>query len=97
MEQEQRMYVQELSISKPIAVQQRPRKLTMTGSLMRGLSSEVAILNSEIASEERKSGVTDPKHFAYFCCAKAAAHRRDNLLQTIEELKRWATMEKSAA
>jgi hypothetical protein len=87
------MYVQEFSVSKPIAVQQKPRKLTRIESIIRELSSKVAMLNGEIASEEKKSGVNSPNHYAYSYYAKAAMHRRDNLLSTIEELKRWATVE----
>jgi hypothetical protein len=93
IEQEQHMYVQEFSVSKPIAVQQKPRNLTRVGSIIRELSSKVAILTSEIASEEKKSGVNSPNHYAYSCYARAAMHRRDNLLSTIQELKRWATAE----
>jgi flagellar protein FliJ len=88
------MYVQEFSVSKPIAVQQKPRKLTRVESIVRELSSEVAILNSEMAAEEKKSGVNDPNHYAYSCYAKAVMRRRDNLLSTIEQLKRWAMAER---
>jgi multidrug resistance efflux pump len=37
-------------------------------------------LDAQIASEERKSGITDINHFAYPTFAKAARQRRDNLI-----------------
>ncbi len=37
-------------------------------------------LDAQIASEERKSGITDVNHFAYPTFAKAARQRRDNLI-----------------
>jgi hypothetical protein len=97
IEQEQHMYVQEFSVSKPIAVQQKPRKLTRIESMIRELSAEVAMLNSAIATEEKKSGVSDPNHFAYPCYAKAVMLRRNNLLRTIENLRGFALVQKLAA
>lgn len=80
-----------------VAVQQRRRTLTRLELTIRELSFVAAELDQQIAIEERKSGITDPNHFAYPTFAKAAAHRRENLLHTIEDLKRWAMLEKSAA
>ena len=37
--------------------------------------------------EEKKSGITDPNHFAYPTFAKAARQRADNLQGSIKELK----------
>jgi flagellar protein FliJ len=44
-------------------------------------------LDNEIAREERKSGMSDPAHFAYPTYAKAARSRRDNLLNSAAELR----------
>jgi flagellar export protein FliJ len=44
-------------------------------------------LEREIASEEKRTGITDQNHFAYPTYAKAAAQRRDNLLRSAEELQ----------
>ena len=44
-------------------------------------------LDAQIASEERKAGITDPDHFAYPMPAKAARNRRDNLGNSMHELK----------
>ena len=37
--------------------------------------------------EEKKSGISDPTHFAYPTFAKAARQRADNLQVSIRELK----------
>jgi len=92
------MEAQPLSVhGNPVAIQQKHRKLTRIELTIRELSFVAAELEQQIAVEERKSGISDPNHFAYPTFAKAAAHRRDNLLHTIEDLKRWALLEKSAA
>lgn len=43
-------------------------------------------LDAQIASEERKSGITDINHFAYPTFAKAARMRRDNLKTSQHDL-----------
>lgn len=54
----------------------------MVGELMR-MAGE---LDQQIDVEEKKSGVTDPEHFAYPTFARAARQRRDNLLASIDGL-----------
>ena len=43
-------------------------------------------LDREIGNEERRSGHTDPNHFAYPTYARAAAARRDKLQTSIADL-----------
>lgn len=43
-------------------------------------------LDREIAGEEKRAGITDPRHFAYPTYARAASGRRDNLKSSIAEL-----------
>ena len=43
-------------------------------------------LEREIANEEKRAGISDPRHFAYPTYARAAASRRDNLKSSIAEL-----------
>ena len=43
-------------------------------------------LNMQIEVEERRSGITDPDHFAYPTFAKAARQRRDNLAVSMKDL-----------
>jgi flagellar protein FliJ len=83
--------------SRPIGVRQIEGKLSRMESMIRELSAEVAKLNSAIASEEKKSGVSDPNHFAYPCYAKSVMLRRNNLLRTIENLRGCAMLQKLAA
>ena len=45
-----------------------------------------AELDREIASEEKRTGIADPRHFAYSTYARAASVRRDNLRRSISEL-----------
>lgn len=44
-------------------------------------------LDRDIAAEERRSGMSDPRHFAYPPLAMAARTRRDNLTHSVGELK----------
>ncbi len=43
-------------------------------------------LDREIANEEKRTGISDPAHFAYPTYARAASVRRDNLKSSISEL-----------
>ena len=45
-----------------------------------------AELDREIANEEKRAGISDPRHFAYPTYARAASARRDNLKSSIAEL-----------
>lgn len=44
-------------------------------------------LNKQIKYEEEKAGITDVNHFAYPTFAKAARDRRENLINSINDLK----------
>ncbi|MEL6922180.1 MAG: flagellar export protein FliJ, partial [Pseudomonadota bacterium] len=44
-------------------------------------------LDNQIQAEERKAKITDVNHFAYPTFAKAARTRRDNLMNSIADLK----------
>ncbi|MCQ8784177.1 flagellar export protein FliJ [Mangrovibrevibacter kandeliae] len=44
-------------------------------------------LDAQIASEEKKAGITDTAHFAYPTFAKAARARRDNLMNSVKDLR----------
>ncbi|WP_062207999.1 flagellar FliJ family protein [Aureimonas sp. AU12] len=44
-------------------------------------------LDAQIANEEKKSGITDITHFAYPTFAKAARTRRDNLMNSVGDLR----------
>ena len=72
---------------KRFAAEEKCRNLTRIEMMIREFSKDFAELDREIAAEEARAGITDPKHFAYPTYAKAAAQRRDNLRCSVEDLK----------
>jgi hypothetical protein len=73
------------------------RLLELNSTRMRVAQIEVMIadldgtanaLKGAIHAELRKTGVHDPAHFAYSTSAKAMTQRRDNLIRSIDNLKR---------
>ncbi|MEW6257998.1 MAG: flagellar export protein FliJ, partial [Pseudomonadota bacterium] len=46
-----------------------------------------ADLDRDVAAEEARSGINDPRHFAYPPLAAAARQRRANLAQSVQELR----------
>ncbi len=72
---------------KRFAADEKSRNLTRIEMMIREFSKDSAELDREIAAEETRAGITDPKHFAYPTYAKAAAQRRDNLRCSVEDLK----------
>jgi flagellar FliJ protein len=44
-------------------------------------------LEAQIINEEKKAGITDIAHFAYPTFAKAARARRDNLMNSVKDLR----------
>jgi len=61
----------------------RVRQIEMTVAEFTRMCAE---LDREIANEEKRTGITDPRHFAYPTYARAASVRRDNLRRSIAEL-----------
>jgi flagellar export protein FliJ len=45
-----------------------------------------ADLDQQIEAEQKRTGISDAKHFAYSTFAKAAMQRRDNLRASVDEL-----------
>jgi flagellar FliJ protein len=71
----------------------RVRQIELMIAEFARMSSE---LDREIANEEKRSGVSDPRHFAYSTYARAASGRRDNLKSSIAELMAQAEEAKAA-
>lgn len=44
-------------------------------------------LDAQIVNEEKKAGISDVAHFAYPTFAKAARARRDNLMNSVKDLR----------
>jgi hypothetical protein len=70
------------------ATERTVRKASDVKLLIRELAIAAFRLGEEIAAEEKKTGVSDPKHVAYSLYAKALVQRRENLIRSIEELSR---------
>lgn len=64
---------------KEFQVTDRRRQLSQLELMIAEFDRMAAELESQIAIEERKAGITDISHFAYPTFAKAARLRRDNL------------------
>ncbi len=68
-------------------VGEKRRQLEQLQMMMREFERMAAELDVQIGSEEKKAGITDVAHFAYPTFAKAARTRRDNLTNSVGELR----------
>jgi len=71
---------------KRFQVDDHRRRIAKIELMINEFSRMVVELDREIVSEESKSGITDPAHFAYPTYARSDRSRRDNLKQSVEEL-----------
>lgn len=72
---------------KRFEMEERARKVSDLELMIREFENIASDLDRQIQAEEDRSGVKDPKHFAYSTFAKSAAQRRDNLRASIGELR----------
>jgi len=83
------MRAKQISIEAQLfAAEQERLRLSRIEMMIRELLRSVAGLEVEIAAEESRVRIYDPRHVAYSTYARAAWRRRDNLLRTIGELRR---------
>jgi hypothetical protein len=68
-------------------LKEKRRQLKQLQSMMAEFERMAKDLENQILYEEKKSGITDPSHFAYSTFAKAARLRSENLQVSIKELK----------
>lgn len=68
-------------------VGEKRRQLEQLQMMMREFERMAGDLDAQIGAEERKAGITDVAHFAYPTFAKAARTRRDNLMNSVGELR----------
>ena len=68
-------------------VREKTRQVTQIETMMGEFVRMAADLDAQIEYEEKKSGNTDPDHFAYSTFAKAARARRENLQTSVEDLR----------
>ena len=72
---------------KRFQVDERRRRVAQIEFMIADFTRMAGDLDREIATEEQRSGISDPTHFAYPTYARAAVVRRDNLKRSTEELK----------
>lgn len=63
------------------------RRIVQTRTMIADFERLAAELDCEVRAEEDRTGIHDPRHFAYSTVAKAAGLRRDNLMHSIAQLK----------
>ena len=72
---------------KRFQVDERRRRVAQIEFMIADFTRMAVDLDREISTEEQRSGISDPSHFAYPTYARAAVVRRDNLKRSTEELK----------
>lgn len=72
---------------KEFQVNEKRRQLQQLQMMTAEFDRMTKDLESQIVLEEKKSGISDPNHFAYPTFAKAARQRADNLQVSIRELR----------
>jgi len=71
---------------KKFQVDEKRRQLMAIEMMIADFKRMASELDMQIQSEQERSGITDVAHFAYPTFAKAAMTRRDNLIQSAENL-----------
>ncbi len=72
---------------KSFQLDERRRRVAQIEAMIADFGRMAADLDREIATEEARSGISDPNHFAYPTYARAALTRRDNLKRSAGELR----------
>lgn len=72
---------------KRFQVDEKRRKLSQIETMVAEFERMATELDREIASEESRAGIADRTHFAYPTYARAALQRRDNLMQSADEMR----------
>ncbi len=81
---------------KRFQVDEKRRRVTQIEMMINEFHRMAGDLDREIKAEEARANMTDPTHFAYPTYAKAAMGRRDNLIQSADNLKSQLEEAKSA-
>jgi hypothetical protein len=81
--------------AKRFEVAEKARKIASLEGTIRDFEMMAVDLARQIANEEDRTGIRDQSHFAYSTFAKAAAHRRANLLTSVSDLKEKLALAKS--
>jgi len=81
---------------KRFQLEEKRRRVRQIETMLAEFARMSGELDREIANEERRAGISDPRHFAYPTYARAAASRRDNLKSSIIELSTQVEEAKAA-
>ena len=65
----------------------KARKVADLEMMIRDLTRMETDLDRQIKTEEERSGIKDPGHYAYSTFAKAAAQRKENVKNSLNDLK----------
>ncbi|MDP1068942.1 hypothetical protein, partial [Klebsiella pneumoniae] len=68
-------------------VDEKRRRVTQIEMMMADFQRMAVELDREVAVEEARAGIPDVGHFAYPTYARAAATRRDNMIQSAQALE----------
>ena len=68
-------------------MEEKRRRVAQIEAMIADFERMSGDLDREILNEEKRAGISDPAHFAYPTYAKASRTRRDNLLNSIAELR----------
>ena len=72
---------------KRFQAEEKRRRVMQIEAMIAEFARMAGDLDREIAAEETRARNTDPTHFAYPTYARAARARRDNLVQSMGELR----------
>ena len=72
---------------KKFQVDERRRRVSQIEAMIAEFERISSELERDIKIEQDRTGIHDPGHFAYPTYAKAAMHRRENLLRSADDLK----------
>jgi len=72
---------------KKFQAEEKRRKVMQIEGMIGEFERIAGDLDREIRTEQERSGIHDPSHFAYPTYAKAAMQRRENLKRSADDLK----------
>jgi flagellar export protein FliJ len=68
-------------------VDERRRRVAQIEAMITEFERISGELERDIKTEQDRTGIHDPAHFAYPTYAKAAMHRRENLRRSVDDLR----------
>jgi len=72
---------------KQFEVNENETKVALLKTMIRDFDNVIGQLEQQIAAEEERTRIKDPRHPAYSMFAKAAAKRRQNLLISVAHIR----------